>query len=181
VQAFPHTAQNTHQPNIAISEVITVPLISNDSVKQPSQLDFCLNFNSCRNCSRTRGDTSNQVRAFPHISQNTHHSNISISEVIAAPLISTVNANYRSPPGYCFHFNFCGYQSRTCSDTSNQVRAFHHTSQNTHQSNISIPEAIVAPLPSTDNVNQPSPLDYCLHFNSCRNYLRTCGDTSNQV
>ncbi len=58
-----------------------------------SPLGYCLHFNSCRNCLRTRGDTSNQVQAFPHISQNTHRSNIILLEVIAVPLISTDNAN----------------------------------------------------------------------------------------
>ncbi len=57
----------------------------------PSPLGYCLHFNSWMNCIRTRGYSSNQVQAFPHISQNTHQSNISISEVIAALMISTDN------------------------------------------------------------------------------------------
>jgi len=73
---------------------------------------YCLHINSCENCSRTHADTSNQARAFPHTSQNTHQSNIAIS------------------------------------------RAFPHTSQNTHQSNIAISNAIAVPLPSTDKAKQ---------------------------
>jgi len=38
----------------------------------PSPTVYCLHFNSGGNCSRTREDTSNQARAFPHTSQNTH-------------------------------------------------------------------------------------------------------------
>jgi hypothetical protein len=41
---------------------------------------------------RTRKDTSNQARALPHTCQNTHRSNINISEDITAPSPSTVNA-----------------------------------------------------------------------------------------
>jgi len=33
-QAFPHTSQNAHQSNIAILEVIAVPLPSTDNAKQ---------------------------------------------------------------------------------------------------------------------------------------------------
>jgi len=58
------------------------------------------------------------------------------------------------PPGYCFLFNFCRYHSRTCSDSSNQVRAFPHISQNTNRSNIVISEAIAVPLISTANAKQ---------------------------
>jgi hypothetical protein len=45
-------------------------------------------------------------------------------------------------------------RSRTWEDTSNQARAFTHTSQNTHWSNIAISEAIEAPLPFTHNAKR---------------------------
>jgi len=37
-------------------------------------------------------------------------------------------SNNSSPSGYCLHINSCGNRSRTCEDTSNQARAFPHTS-----------------------------------------------------
>jgi len=58
------------------------------------------------------------------------------------------------PSGYCLHINSCENCSRTHADTSNQARAFPHTSQNTHQSNIAISNAIAVPLPSTDKAKQ---------------------------
>jgi len=58
------------------------------------------------------------------------------------------------PSGYCLHINSCRNRSRTHEDTSNQSRAFPHTSQNTHRSNIDISNAIASPLPSTKNTKQ---------------------------
>ena len=58
----------------------------------PSLPGYCPHFNSCGNCWTTRKDTSNQARALPHTSPNTHQSNINISEEITAPPPSTVNA-----------------------------------------------------------------------------------------
>jgi hypothetical protein len=58
----------------------------------PTPPGYCPHFNSCRNCSRTCKDTSNQARALPHTSQNTHRSSINISKAITAPPPSTVNA-----------------------------------------------------------------------------------------
>jgi hypothetical protein len=64
------------------------PTTPNDS----SPPGFCPHFNSCGNHLRTRKDTSNQARALSHTSQNTHRSNINISEEITAPPPSTVNS-----------------------------------------------------------------------------------------
>jgi len=62
--------------------------------------------------------------------------------------------NNSSPSGYRLHINSCGNCSTTREDTSNQARAFPHTSQNTHKPNIAISNVIAAPLPSTDNAKQ---------------------------
>ena len=64
------------------------PTTPNDSSPPGS----CPHFNSCGNHLRTRKDTSNQARALSHTSQNTHWSNINISEEITAPPPSTVNS-----------------------------------------------------------------------------------------
>jgi hypothetical protein len=51
-----------------------------------------------------------------------------MKETVSAPLPSTDNTKDPSPPGYCQHSNSCGNSLRTCEDTSNQARAFPHTS-----------------------------------------------------
>ena len=53
--------------------------------------DYCPHFNSRGNCLRTCKDTSNHAQALPHTSQNTHRSNINISEEITAQPPSTGN------------------------------------------------------------------------------------------
>ena len=275
------------------------PITPND----PSPSGYCLHFNSCGNHSRTREDTSNQARAFPHASQNTHRSNIAILEVIEAPLPSTDNTkrsftirllpplqflrkslenlrrhiqsstslfshlpkyksikhrhfgsdcgataihqqcqtiphhqaiastsilpkiarepakthpnkhessltppkihinqtspflkrlqrrchlptmpNNPSPSGYCLHFNSCGNCLKTPKGTSNQARAFSHTSQNSSGSNSNSSEEIrVLPPPSTNNAEQ-SPITRHLPLPELSwKTMRTCGDTSNQA
>ena len=57
----------------------------------PPPPGYCPHFNSCGNFLRTCKDTSNQTRALPHTSQNTHQSNINILEEITAPPPYTVN------------------------------------------------------------------------------------------
>jgi len=119
------------------------PITPNNSL--PS--GYCLHINSCENQLRTRTDTSNQAQAFPHTSQNTYQSNIAILNAISMP-------NNFLPSGYCLHINSCRNHLRTHEDTSNQARAFPHTSQNTHQSNIANSNVIAVPLPSTDKAKQ---------------------------
>jgi len=79
--------------------------------------------------------------------------------VITGPLFQgrchpPITPNNSLPSGYCVHINSCENCLRTRADTSNQARAFSHTSQNTHQSNIAILNVIAVPLPSTDNAKQ---------------------------
>ena len=166
-RAFPHTSQNTHRSNIVISEAIAAPLPSTGNAKRFLTIRLlCLHFSSCGNRSRTRKDTSNQTRYFPHTPQNIHRSNITISEVITAPLPSTHNVKQSLTIRLLPVLQLL--RSRTREDTSNQTRYFLHIPQNMHQSNIAILEAIAALPPSTHNVKRSLAIRLlCLHFNSC--------------
>jgi hypothetical protein len=62
------------------------------TLNDPSPPGYCPDFNSRGNRLRTHKDTPNQARALPHTPQNTHRSNIDISEEITATPPSTNNA-----------------------------------------------------------------------------------------
>jgi hypothetical protein len=125
------------------------------TLNDPSPPGYCTDFNSCGNCLRTHKDTPNQARALPHTPQNTHRSNIDISEEITATPPSTNNAKRSLIMRLLPTLQLSKQSPENLGRYTQSARAFPHTSQNSPRLNIAALEAITTPQPPPNNTQQP--------------------------